>query len=151
MSLLEQLFLQAATEWAVTVLAVIVALVILWIIVSVPVWLAAKIITVGKAKFKRALLVTAIGPAIYGAVFFASAFVLAGIAGPLFIGLAFIFAFIAWIAVFKYGFETGWLRALGIAILATVVFIVIGVIITVVLQFAIPDAPQITPIPAFNV
>jgi hypothetical protein len=65
--------------------------------------------------------------------------------------VSFILAFIAWIAVFKYGFDTGWLRALGIAVLATVVFIVIGAMITVILQMVIPDAPAITPLPSFNV
>ena len=44
--------------------------------------------------------------------------------------LSFIIAFIAWIGVFKWGFETGWLRALGIAILATALFIVLGIYFT---------------------
>jgi hypothetical protein len=62
-------------------------------------------------------------------------------------GIAFIIAFIAWIGVFKKGFDTGWLRALGIAILATVVFAVIGIVITLIIQTIVPGAPPITPIP----
>ena len=63
--------------------------------------------------------------------------------------LSFIIAFIAWIGVFKWGFETGWLRALGIAILATALFIVLGIIITIALQAVVPDVPPITPFPTF--
>jgi hypothetical protein len=61
--------------------------------------------------------------------------------------ISFVIAFIAWVGVFKKGFETGWLRALGIAILATAVFAVIGVIITLVIQAFVPQAPPITPFP----
>jgi hypothetical protein len=147
--LFEQLLLQGATEVAIVVLALIAALIILWAIVSIPVWLAAKIITRGKARFTRAMLVTAVGPVVYGIVFFISNAALAATGG--FVFVSFILAFIAWIAVFKYGFDTGWLRALGIAVLATVVFIVIGAMITVILQMVIPDAPAITPLPSFNV
>ncbi len=146
----EQLLLQAATQVAIVALALIAALIILWVIVSIPVWLAAKIITLGKARFTRAMLVTAVGPVIYGIVFFISNAALAATGGFVFAGVSFILAFIAWIAVFKYGFDTGWLRALGIAVLATVVFIVIGAIITIILQAAIPGAPAVTPLPSFN-
>jgi ABC-type spermidine/putrescine transport system permease subunit I len=95
------------------------------------------------------MLVTAVGPIIYAIVFFISATVLSAALGdptlPLIIG--FIIAFIAWIGVFKKGFDTGWLRALGIAILAIVIFAVIGVVISLVIQAIVPGAPPITPIP----
>jgi hypothetical protein len=55
-------------------------------------------------------------------------------------------AFIAWIGVFKKGFDTGWLRAIGIAILAIIVFVVIGLVISLLIQLIIPEAPPITPI-----
>jgi ABC-type spermidine/putrescine transport system permease subunit I len=64
---------------------------------------------------------------------------------PVIIG--FIVAFIAWIGVFKKGFHTGWLRALGIAILATILFAVIGFIISLLIQVIVPEAPPISPIP----
>jgi len=131
------------------IVAIIIGLVVLWVLVSIPVWIAAKILTLGKAKFTRAMLVTAIGPVVYAIVFFVSVFVLSiafGESGWLAI-LAFVIAFIAWIGVFKKGFETGWLRALGIAILATIVFAVVGVIITLIMQVVVPGTPPITPIP----
>lgn len=138
-----------ATEIAVIAAAVIIGLIALWIIVTIPVWIAAKILTLGKAKFTRAMLVTAVGPIIYAIVFFISAAVLTVALGdPVFPAIiAFILAFIAWIGVFKKGFDTGWIRALAIAILATVVFAVIGIIITLIMQAIVPGAPPITPIP----
>lgn len=141
--------LQGATEIAVIAASVIIGLLVLWIIVSVPVWIAAKILTRGRVKFSRAMLVTALGPIIYAIVFFLFAALLTAIVGdstvPIIAG--FIVAFIAWIGVFKKGFDTGWLRALGIAILAIIVFAVIGLIISFLIQLIVPEAPPITPIP----
>lgn len=141
--------LQGGTEIAVIAASVIIGLLMLWIIVSVPVWIAAKILTRGRVKFSRAMLVTALGPIIYAIVFFVFAALLTAIVGdptvPLIIG--FIVAFLAWIGVFKKGFDTGWLRALGIAILAIIVFAVIGLIISLIIQLIVPEAPPITPIP----
>ena len=141
--------LQGATEIAVIAASVIIGLLVLWIIVSIPVWIAAKILTRGRVKFSRAMLVTALGPIIYAIVFFLFAALLTAIVGdstvPIITG--FIVAFIAWIGVFKKGFDTGWLRALGIAILAIIVFAVIGLIISFLIQLIVPGAPPITPIP----
>jgi hypothetical protein len=147
--LLEQFMLQGVTEILVIAASVIIGLLILWIIVSIPVWIAAKILTAGRVKFTRAMLVTALGPITYAVVFFISAALLAAIVGdptlPLVIG--FIVAFIAWIGIFKMGFDTGWLRALGIAILAIIMFAAIGFIISFLIQLVVPEAPPITPIP----
>jgi len=149
MLLLEQLLLQTGTDIAVIAAALIVGLLVLWIIVTIPVWIAAKILTLGKAKFTRAMLVTAVGPIIYAIVFLISAAVLLIALGDstLPVIVAFIIAFIAWIGVFKKGFNTGWIRALAIAILATVVFAVFGAIITLIIQAIVPGVPSITPIP----
>lgn len=150
--MLQQFLFQGGTEIAVIAASVIIGLLILWIIVSIPVWIAAKILTAGRVKFTRAMLVTALGPIVYAIVFFISAALLSAIVGdltvPLIIG--FIIAFIAWIGVFKMGFDTGWLRALGIAILAIIVFAVIGFIISFLIQLVVPQAPPITPIPPLS-
>lgn len=146
--MLQDLLLQGA-EIAAVAAAVIIGLIALWIIVTIPVWIAAKILTLGKAKFTRAMLVTAAGPIVYAIVFFLSAAILTVAFGDTAIPaiIAFIIAFIAWIGVFKKGFDTGWIRALAIAILAIIVFAVIGVIITLVMQAIVPGTPPITPIP----
>ena len=147
--MLEQLLLQLGGELVGVILAVLIGLVVLWVLVSIPVWIAAKILTLGKAKFTRAMLVTAVGPIIYAIVFLVSMMVLSAAFGdsPWLVVLAFVIAFIAWIGVFKKGFKTGWLRALGIAILATVVFAVLGIIVTLIIQAIVPGTPPITPFP----
>jgi hypothetical protein len=149
MPLLEQLMLQAGGELVAIILAVLIGLIILWILVSIPVWIAAKILTLGRAKFTRAMLVTAVGPIIYAIVFFVSAVLLSAAFGDSgwLVALAFVIAFVAWIGVFKKGFETGWLRALGIAILATVVFAILGIVVSLLIQAVVPGAPPITPLP----
>jgi hypothetical protein len=147
--LLQQLLLQGGTEIVVITAAVIIGLLALWIIVSIPVWVAAKILAMRRVSFSRAMLVTALGPIVSAIVFFIFAALLTAIIGdstlPVIIGL--IVAFVAWIGVFKTGFHTGWLRALGIAILAVIVFAVIGLIISLLMQVIVPEAPPITPIP----
>ncbi len=147
--MLQQLLLQGGTEIVVITAAVIIGLLALWIIVSIPVWVAAKILAMRRVSFSRAMLVTALGPIVSAIVFFIFAALLTAIIGdstlPVIIGL--IVAFVAWIGVFKTGFHTGWLRALGIAILAVIVFAVIGLIISLLMQVIVPEAPPITPIP----
>ena len=147
--MLEQFLLQV--ELVVAALVVIVGLLMMWIIVSVPVWIAAKIVTLGKAKFTRAMLVTAVGPFVYAIVFFLSNAALTATLGQQFLisAISFILAFIAWIGVFKAGFRTGWIRALGIAFVATIVFVIIGAIVTAGLQAVAPGTPAITPFPSF--
>jgi hypothetical protein len=141
--------LQGGIEIVVIAAAVIIGLLVMWIIVSIPVWIAAKILAMGRVSFSRAMLVTALGPVVAAIVFFIFAALLTAIIGdptvPVIIGL--IVAFVAWIGVFKRGFHTGWFRALGIAILAIIVFAVIGLIISLLMQVIIPEAPPITPIP----
>jgi hypothetical protein len=143
---LEYLLSQVA-NLVVLALAVIAGLLVMWVVVSIPVWIAAKIVTLGRASFGRAMLVTAAGPVVYAIVFFVSSAVLSLTLGQQFIiaAASFVLAFIAWIGVFKAGFKTGWLRALGIAVLAVVVFAIIGAVVTFALQAAVPGAPPITP------
>ena len=95
------------------ILYTIIGLIILWIIVSIPVWLAGKAVTGGKATFGDALLATLAGPIVYFIVVFLVGFFLG--ASALIFG--YILALIAWIWVFKASFQTGWLRAILIAIL----------------------------------
>jgi hypothetical protein len=149
MTVLENLLLQLGGEIVAIVLAVLIGLVALWILVSIPVWIAAKILTLGRAKFTRAMLVTAAGPIVYAVVFIVSSAILSVAFGESswLLMVALIIAFIAWIGVFKKGFDTGWLRALGIAILATVVFTIMSIVITLIIWAFVPNAPPISPIP----
>jgi hypothetical protein len=122
----------------------IISLVIIWAIVSVPVWISAKILTSGRARFGRAMLVTAAGPIIYTLVLVISTNFLSlaiGNRSPIIVSIGLVLAFLAWIYVFKRGFETGWLRGAGIALLAIIVFVIIGIIIGSVTHLFVPNAP----------
>ena len=116
------------------ILYTLIGLIILWIIVSIPVWLAGKAVTGGKATFGDALLATLAGPIIYFVVVFLVGFFLG--ASALIFG--YILALIAWIWVFKASFSTGWLRAILIAILGWVIFIVLSIIIGALFGLAYP-------------
>jgi hypothetical protein len=109
------------------ILYTIVGLIIVWIIVSIPVWLAGKAVTAGKATFGDALLATLAGPIVYFIVVFLVGYFLG--VGSTALVFGYILALIAWIWVFKASFQTGWLRAILIAILAWVIFIVLSIII----------------------
>ena len=116
------------------ILYTIIGLIILWIIVSIPVWIAGKAVTGGKASFGDALLATLAGPIVYFVVVFLVGYFLG--ASALIFG--YILALIAWIWVFKASFSTGWLRAILIAILAWVIFIVLSIIIGALFGLAYP-------------
>jgi hypothetical protein len=119
----------------------IIGLIILWIIVSIPVWLAGKAVTGGKATFGDALLATLAGPIVYFVVVLLVGYFLG--ASALIFG--YILALIAWIWVFKASFQTGWLRAILIAILAWVIFVVLSIIIGALfgLVYPAPFFPRI--------
>ena len=93
-----------------------------------------KAVTGGKATFGDALLATLAGPIVYFVVVFLVGFFL-GTAALVF---GYILALIAWIWVFKASFQTGWLRAILIAILAWVIFIVLSIIIDALFGIAYP-------------
>ena len=116
----------------------IVGLIILWIVVSIPVWLAGKAVTGGKATFGDAMLATLAGPIVYILTLFLVGFLLGGLIGSSAYIIALILALIAWIWVYKASFDTGWLGAIGIAILAWIIFVVISIIFGVIFGIIVP-------------
>jgi hypothetical protein len=129
-----------------SIIVVIISLVIIWAIVSVPVWISAKILTSSRARFGRAMLVMAAGPIVYALVLIISTGFLSlaiGNRSSLIVSIGLVLAFLAWIYVFKRGFETGWIRGAGIALLAIIVFVIIGVVIALFTHLFVPRAPPI--------
>ncbi|MCW3996121.1 MAG: hypothetical protein NWE98_08250 [Candidatus Bathyarchaeota archaeon] len=121
-----------------SLLFTIISLIILWIVISIPVWLAGKAVTGGKATFGDALLATLAGPIIYAVVTIVVDFFLSRLIGSTAYVFGFILALIAWIWVFKASFQTGWLRAILIAFLAWVIFIVLSFIVGALFGVAYP-------------
>jgi hypothetical protein len=144
------LTIQSTTDLLLLLVIAIVSILIILALVSIPVWISAKILTMGRAKFGRAMLVTAVGPIVYFVILSVSTLLLSSLP----IGsnnsfslnwLALAVAFIAWIYVIKKGFKTGWIRALGISILAIIVFVTIGIVVAYIVQLFVPDLPLSLP------
>jgi hypothetical protein len=117
----------------------IISFVILWIVVSIPVWLAGKALTEGEATFGDALLATLAGPIVYFVVTFIVDFFLSGIIGSSAFVFGYILALIAWVWVYKASFETGWIKAILIAILAWIIFVVLSIIVGTLFGVAYPS------------
>ncbi|HME18614.1 MAG TPA: hypothetical protein VKF15_02625 [Nitrososphaerales archaeon] len=120
-------------------LFLLVALVILWVIVSIPVYFAGKAVTGGKATFGEAMGATLGGGLAYFVVYYGVVLFL----GPLFGGstalLALILAFIVWLAVYRASFETGWLGALGIVIVGWLILLILDFFLVQLFGVSVPN------------
>ena len=134
-----------------SIIAIIIALVILWIIVSIPVYLAGKIVTGGKSTFGEAMAATVLGPIVYFIVFYGVGFFLEGILGGAARTLGYILAFLAWIWVYKRTFRIGWLGGLAIAILAVIVFVIFSIVVGAILGIIAPSVSSGTSLMSLSI
>ena len=121
-----------------SLLVTVIGFIILWIIVSIPVWLAGKAVTDGKATFGDAMIATLFGPVVYAVTLIIVGYFLGTLIGSTAYIIALILALIAWIWVYKASFRTGWLGGIGIAILAWIIFVVISIIFGALFHVAVP-------------
>ncbi|MCW4018190.1 MAG: hypothetical protein NWF00_05875 [Candidatus Bathyarchaeota archaeon] len=121
-----------------SILIFVVGLVILWVIVSIPVYIAGKVVTGGKSSLGDALIATLFGPIVYTLTLFLVQFLLGALIGASAYIWALIIAFLAWLGVFKASFNTGWLGALAIALLAVLVFAGLSILFGVLLGVMFP-------------
>jgi len=113
----------------INLIALVVNIIVNIIVLSPVLWIAGRLLAgKDKAKFTDALWIVVLGTVI-GAVFQA---LLEGILGL----LGSIIMLIIWLALVKHFFDTGWLKALVIAIVAIIIYIII-VAILVLLGLAI--------------
>ena len=121
------------------ILVFVVGLIIVWLIVSIPVYLSGKIVTAGEATFGDAIVATLFGPIVYAITLFAANFLLAGLIGSETAYLsALVLAFVAWVWVFKASFKTSWLGALATALLAVLIFAVMSLLFGSLLGVMVP-------------
>jgi hypothetical protein len=92
------------------------------ILISPVLWLSGRaIVGKEKAKFRDAIWIVIIGTVV-GALF-----------GAIFTGaIASIIQLILWLAIVKYFFDTGWLKAFAISLVAVVIFAVIALALAVI-------------------
>jgi hypothetical protein len=121
-----------------SLLVTIIGLIILWIIISVPVWLAGKAVTGGEATFGEAMIATLFGPIVYAVTLVVVDFLLGGLIGSTGYIIALILAFISWIWVYKASFKTGWLGGIAIAVLAVIIFVVLSILLGAIFGLVVP-------------
>jgi hypothetical protein len=104
-----------------------VGLIIIWAIVSIPVYIAARLV-MPEASFQDSLVATIFGPIIYVITLFGAYYFLGAVIGSQGYMWALVIAFIGWVFIFKVSFRTGWLRALVVALIAILVFAFVSVL-----------------------
>jgi hypothetical protein len=115
-----------------------VSLLVLWIVVSIPVYISSELLIGGKADFGSAMGATLGGALIYVIVLWAGSFLLAPILGASAVAISFFLALLAWLAVYRASFNTGWLGALGIVAVGWLVLLVMDLILTSVFGVSFP-------------
>jgi hypothetical protein len=116
----------------------IVGLLVLWVVVSIPVYFAGKMINEGKAHFGQAMGATLGGELIYFIVLYGVVFFLGGALGSSALGLGLVLALVAWLAVYRASFDTSWMRALGIVVVAWLVLLVLDLVLVALVGVSIP-------------
>jgi hypothetical protein len=110
-------------------IALAIGLVIVWVVVSIPAYVAGKIVTSGRATIGQAMAATLGGYIVYFVVLVVTSIFLGALIGASAGLWALLLAFIAWLAVYRSSFDTTWIGALAISILSFAVTVVIGLIL----------------------
>lgn len=99
----------------------IIVLLIGWVIVSIPLWLAAKVLTEGRATMGAAMLGMLLGGLVF-VIVYAATYLVTNIFTSSYVAVivASVVSFLAFLGLYKMLFDVGWLRALAIAILAVI-------------------------------
>ncbi|HUI85552.1 MAG TPA: hypothetical protein VLY21_00155 [Nitrososphaerales archaeon] len=116
----------------------LVGLVIAWVIISIPAYIAAKAVTGGRATFGGAMGATLGGALVYAIVLLGVGFFLGAVIGASAWIFAVLLAFIAWIAVYRAAFDVGWFSAFAIAILSLIILLVLQVLLVALLGVHLP-------------
>lgn len=111
----------------------------LWVVVSVPVYFAGKMVKGDSAGFGDAMGATLGGVVVYYVVYFGGAFALGAVLGPPAGVIASVLGFLGWLAVFRGAFRTSWLGAVGIVVLAWLILLVLDVILVAIFGVRFPD------------
>jgi len=111
------------------IIVAIIALLVMWVIVSVPVYLSAKAFTGGRSTLGEAMAATFLGALVYAIVSWMATVFLAALMQPRAGLLGALLAFLALLWVYKSTFKIGWLQAFGIAVLAVIIMAVIVAIL----------------------
>lgn len=109
-------------------------LIIVWAVASIPVYVSAKILTSGKSTLFQSMVAT-----LFGSIVYVIALAIIHLILRSFV-ISFLIAYLLYIWVFKSIFGVGWLKAIGISILA--------IIFTLIIQTLLAELWSITFIPS---
>ncbi len=115
----------------ISVLLAVVFLFVVWMIVSVPVYISAKVVSGRKATFGSAMYAVLLGIILSSIVYYAVYFILYFVEGRYIAFLPDIAAFLALLAVYRSQFGTGWLGAFSIAVLSAIIWIVLSAVVSI--------------------
>jgi hypothetical protein len=120
-------------------LVYLVGLLILWVIISIPVYFAGKVFTEGRSDFGDAMGATLGGALAYLIVYWAVAFFLGSVIGSSAGAFATILALLVWLAVYRAAFRTSWVRAVGIVLVAWLILILLDALLVIALGVSFPN------------
>jgi hypothetical protein len=120
------------------ILLLAIALIVLWIVVSIPVYISGELITGGKADFGSAMGATLGGALAYVIVLWAGTFLLTPILGAPALVISFVLALLIWLGVYRASFETGWFQAIAIVAVAWFVLLVMDIVLTSLFGISFP-------------
>jgi hypothetical protein len=120
------------------ILVLAVGLLLLWIVVSIPVYISGELITGGRADFGSAMGATLGGAVMYVLILWLGTFVLTPFLGSPAVVISFVLALFVWVAVYGAAFDAGWLGAVAIVLLSWLVLVVIDVLLTSLFGVSFP-------------
>lgn len=123
----------------------LVGLLILWVVISIPVYLGGKAFTGGRSDFGDAMGATLGGTLAYLVVYWAVAFFLGSVIGQTAEVFATILAFFVWLAVYRAAFRTSWIRALGIVVVAWLILVLLDAVMVNALGISFPNFLPLSP------
>jgi len=115
-----------------------ISLIVLWVVVSIPVYVSGELITGGKADFGSAMGATLGGALAYIVILWGGTFFLAPILGASALTISFGLALLVWLGVYRASFDTGWLQALAIVLVGWLVLLVIDAVLTSLFGVSFP-------------
>jgi hypothetical protein len=117
----------------------LVGLLILWVVISIPVYFSGKAIKGRQSSFGQAMAATLGGGLAYSIAYFLVAVALGAVIGPPARVFALLLGLLLWLAVYRGVFNTTWLGAVGIVVLAWIILIILDVILVALFGVRFPN------------
>lgn len=129
-----------------SIIALVLAIIITWIIVSIPIYFAGKLISGKHTTFGKAMLAAIVAPLVTLFFFFIVTVALALFLGPFAAVIGLIVAVLVLSYVYASIFKTGLLGGFAIAVLATIIsyllaFVLVGVMAALFGVTTLPNLP----------